>query len=404
MTGKDQENELIIDLRATADREGELLLHCARASVEKPGAERIRELVAEGLDWDRLLKLAQRNGLSPLLYFHLQRISAASVSTDSMTFLRDYFQKNNAFNVLLTGELASVLTSFKENGISAVPYKGPAIAVKLYRNLALRQFCDLDILVRECDVWKASELIIARGFEPHFLIPKRKRRAFVRLSYVQLFRRDAGRTLIELHWGIAPRFFSVRFDADAFWDRLEVMMLQGSTVSVPCAEDLLLLLCVHGAKDYWEKLEWVGAIAELIRSTEEFDWARVWQQSAAMRCRRMLVFGLLLAHALFEVPIPPQAALLSQSRKLRAMTSEVARDFFSVDVRPRPFLRRVRFHLRLKDHFADQVRHCMRLALTTTPVDWSMMSLPRPLSFAYSLLRAVRLTRKYGLNNDQASS
>src|SRR6266481_4525680 len=164
-------SNLPIDLRPHDDHEIELLIHCARASIDPERAERIRKLVAQGLNWDRLLKLAQRNGLSPLLYFHLNQICAAAVPTEQLEFLRDYFQKNSAFSLLLTGELVRLLKTFNENGIKAVPYKGPAIAVKLYGNLALRQFCDLDILVRQSDVWKASELITARGFEPHFRIP-----------------------------------------------------------------------------------------------------------------------------------------------------------------------------------------------------------------------------------------
>ena len=163
--------------------------------------------------------------------------------------LRDYFQKNSAFSLLLTGELLRLIKSLRESGIEAVPYKGPAIAAKLYGNQALRQYCDLDILIRERDVWRASELLAARGYEPHFDIPEKKRAAFVRLSYVQLFRRDAGRMLIELHWAIAPRFFGVQFDVEAMWRRLHTTTLLGQTIAFPCKEDLLVMLCVHGAKD-----------------------------------------------------------------------------------------------------------------------------------------------------------
>lgn len=396
-----QPSDAPLDLRPTDDRELELLLHCARAVVEPQRAERIRELATDGLNWTRLWQLAQRNGLAPLLYFHLNQTGAAQIPNEQLEFLRDYFQKNSAFSLMLTGELRRLLKSFNENGLEAVPYKGPAIAQKLYGNLALRQFCDLDILVRESDVWKASELIAAQGFVPHFQIPETKRAAFVRLSYVQLFRRDEGRTLVELHWGIAPRFFGVRFAAGSFWQGLETMSLQGTTILTPGAEDLLLMLCVHGAKDCWEKLEWVGSIAELLRREPEFDWVRLFAKARQMRCQRMLSFGLLLAHGLFTVPLPAQAA--AQSRELRKLAQQVTQNFSSPEPPSQAFTSRLRFHLRLKDNFAEQVRHCLRLALTTTPVDWSTMSLPEPLSFAYPLLRAVRLTRKYGLNHEPAA-
>jgi hypothetical protein len=196
----------VFDLRPREDREAELLLHCARISVEPQGADCIRDLVDRGLNWQRLLALAERNALRPLLYWHLSRLSAAGVPAPTFHGLRDYFQKNSAFNLLLTGELLQLLAVLNGNGIEAVPFKGPALAVKSYGHIALRQFCDIDILVREQDVWRAGELIEARGFEPGCRISERWRARYVRDGYVRAFRRDAGRTLVELHWGIAPAF------------------------------------------------------------------------------------------------------------------------------------------------------------------------------------------------------
>ena len=100
---------LPVDLRPHDDREMLLLIDCARASVEPERAARIRERVTAGLNWDRLLTLARRNGLAPLLYWHLSQICAASVPAGELACLRDYFQKNSAFGLLLTGELVRLL-------------------------------------------------------------------------------------------------------------------------------------------------------------------------------------------------------------------------------------------------------------------------------------------------------
>ena len=74
-----------------------------------------------------------------------------------MKQLRDRSESNAALNVLLTAEMVRLLELFEGNQIPAVPYKGPAIGVGVYRNLALRQFADLDILVPDTDVWKATD-------------------------------------------------------------------------------------------------------------------------------------------------------------------------------------------------------------------------------------------------------
>ena len=98
-----------------------LLIECARASVEPERAEGIRDPAAAGLNWDRLLTLARRNGLAPLLYWHLQKICAASVPARPFASLRDYFHKNAAFSLLLTGELVRLLEVLHRHGIDASP-------------------------------------------------------------------------------------------------------------------------------------------------------------------------------------------------------------------------------------------------------------------------------------------
>ena len=382
-----------VDLRPHDDRETLLLLDCARATIDPETADRIRTRVAAGLNWDRLVALAQRHGLAPLLYAHLSQMGDAPVPAETLAFLRDYAQKNTAFVVLLTGDLVRLLKVLEANGIRAVPYKGPATALKLYGNVARRQFADLDILVRQRDVWEASRVIEAEGFEPVLPLPNTERARLLRHAYVRMFHRDSSRTLLELHWNIAEPYWAVRFDADAMWRRLEAMPLPGATAWVPCAEDLLLLLCVHGVRHGSDKLEGIGSIAALVRSTPDLDWEHVWRQSGAMHCQRILAFGLLLACGLFDVPLPPQAAAVTRSATLLAMARTTVRDLVADEPPARTWRRQVSFQMRLKDSRADQARYCARI-LMSSPDDWATLPLPRPLSFLYPLVRAVRLARK----------
>src|SRR5258708_5917961 len=97
MSAVTSNTDVSINLRPATDREMEFSIHCARATIEPERAERIRELAAAELDWDRVLTLAQRNGLSPLLFFHLNQICPQSLPIAKLEWLRDYFQKTSAF-------------------------------------------------------------------------------------------------------------------------------------------------------------------------------------------------------------------------------------------------------------------------------------------------------------------
>jgi Uncharacterised nucleotidyltransferase len=379
-----------------------LLIECARPSIAPDRATRIRELAAGGLDWSRLLTLAERNGLRPLLYSHLSAVCPEAVPAATLASLRDYFQKNAAFSVLLTGELLRLLALLNDQGIEAMPLKGPAIAAALYGHVALRQFGDLDILVRAGDVWRAGDLLERQGFEAQYRIPAERRDAFVRQDYAQLFHRDGARTIVELHWGIAERSFGVRFDADAVWSRRQSMMLLGRTVFTPSAEDLVLMLSVHGARHAWDKLEALCSLAELARR-EDLDWRYVWRSARDTRCRRMVAFALWLAHGLLDAPLPADADAPGKLRGFHAMASRIVSDFYGDVVQSQTPARQVALKMRLKDTYADCARYGVGLAFTAQPDDWAAVRLRGPLSFGYPLVRAFRRARKHATHQDHAA-
>jgi Uncharacterised nucleotidyltransferase len=294
---------------------------------------------------------------------------------------------------------------FRQNQIPALPYKGPAIGVGIYRNLSLRQFADLDILVPEKHVWKATDLLIDEGYKAHFVIPERKKSTFLRLSYVRLFKRESDRTTVELHWRLTPRFFGANFDTAKLWQHARTIELQGSTVNVPVTEDFILMLCVHGAKDCWEKLEWVCGLAELVRSDPNIDWQIVLRDSRKYRCCKIVALGLGLAQNLLDAPVPTDVIeQLDPRQESGSLLNQIVARFFSEPLVPFSLTNRIKFHLKLKDSLPEKLRYSARLALTTTPVDWEMVSLPQPVSFVYYLLRVLRLFKKYGWQSDQLAA
>jgi hypothetical protein len=379
--------------------EAELLWRCARLQVEERAKQRIHELVTKPLDWTGLWTLAHRNGLRPLLSEQLNRLCADEIPPSQLTELRTYFQNNLAFNTLLTGQLVRLLKLFTAENIAAVVYKGPATAVSIYGNLALRQFSDLDILVRSADVWRATDLLEAEGFTPHFDIPESKRPAFIRLSYVRFFERPDG-PVVELHWRVAPRFFDSSFDSNDLWSRLESLELIGQQVQIPAREDLLLMLSIHAAKDCWLKLEWATCIAALLQTRSSLDWLAILDRARQWRCRRAFCLALTLVDYLFSANVPPLVRERLRKFSPPASTvSEIVDRLLAFDTPTENLTTRIGFHLRTRDGSRECLAYCWRLATTTTPVDWAEWRVPRFAPFAYYPLRAFRLFKKYRVSS-----
>jgi hypothetical protein len=215
-----------------------------------------------------------------------------------------------------------------------------------------------------------------------------------------MFTRDNGMSVVELHWGIASRFFMFDLDTDRFWSRLVPMDLMGKQVLSPAPPDLLLILCVHGAKDMWERLEWICGIAELVRKHDELDWDSVTRAAQETGAERRLHLGCYLARELFEVKLPdPIARRIDSDRIIPKLAAEVRDNIIkgtSLGVR-----QRILFHLRTKDGDLDRLRYCARLLFTSTPVDWQILPLPPSLSFLYPLLRPFRLAKKYAVDQSK---
>jgi hypothetical protein len=381
------------------DRELRLVAALAQHPMDDAGVARVRALATRSVDWDRLRRIARRNGLAPLLFWNANQVCRDLVPPATLARLRDHFARNSALNAVRTAQLLDLLSLLKRRGVDAVPYKGPAAAVSQYGNVGLREFSDLDLLVRERDVWVAADAMESSGFSPDYEVAPAWRAAFLRDDYVQMFRRDAGRTLVELHWRVAPRSFGVPIDADDLWPRLQHAEVQGVSVLMPSVEDQLLLLTVHAARHGWDKLEAVAGVAALLRQHDDINWPMVWNLASRMRCRRMVMFGLLLAHCLLDVPLPASMPDTARFRSFDRIARLVVLQMAASDAASPEGWPLLALHLQLRDRSIDGARQLFRQISITKPIDRASFPLARPMSFAYPLVRAFRIVRKYGFNH-----
>lgn len=296
-----------------ARTETEILLLCARARLNPEGIADLRHLVRKSPDWAVLLKMADFNGLFPLLYWHLNQSATDLVPADQLHVFRDRFQRHAEHVLGLTAELIKILTQFEEHGILAVPYKGPALASRLYGDVGLRQSGDLDIVVARKDVAAAQSHLEELGFRPRYPMSSVARDFILRSRYNVTLDRQGG-PMVELHWAFTVPAMGFSLNLDQIKPRLGELVLGGVRLRDFSSEDLLLILCVHGAKDCWYRLEWLSGVAELIRK-EVISWSEVIDRAIDLRIDRTLLLGLVLAHDLLDAPVPADLVEAAKSRR-----------------------------------------------------------------------------------------
>ncbi|CAN5848367.1 hypothetical protein BH23GEM7_BH23GEM7_08110 [soil metagenome] len=361
----------------------------------------MRTLLSEGLDWERMLPLAERHGMLPLLCWHLEAGAADLVPPEKRAALRAAFLENAGRVLGLVGELFEILQLFETHGIAAVPYKGPLLAAKLYGNLALRQAGDLDILLRKADLPRARELLQQRGYVARAGLAPGEEEFSLRVGYHEIFDRIGAVPLtVELHWAFTRAKFAVPLDFDALAPRLEPIALQGRSLSSFAREDLLLILSIHGAKHRWMRLEWICGVAEAMRGPGEIDWPRLLQRAEAVRSRRMLLLALHLAHDLLEAPLPAELAeeihasgwvVRLGTRVRQWLGLPAAEPGRSLSLLPEGVL----FHLQLTDGLRERLRFLRHFLSTPNRDGWVLREVGGRSIPMHVLLRPFQLTKSF---------
>jgi hypothetical protein len=359
-------------------------------------AQEIRELVAASVDWDFLLTAAAENSILPLLARQLSAAAADIVPPSQLERLKNGARANAMRCLVLTAELIKITDLFRSRGIQAMPYKGPVLAVQAYGDVTLREFDDLDIVLRQSDMAKANEVIQEAGYRPRFpWIFASGGSSVIPGEYNY---RDEGRRLIvELHTEWTLRHFPVRPDLDDMALRLVPVTLSGHEIPTFGPEDMLPLLCIHGSKDFWERISWIADISEFVQSHPQLDWDQVFRHTDILRARRMLHIGLALAASLLSAPLPDDVSARVQSDPVAAaVVSDVAQRHLRRESPERDAAARFRYRRRMVAGTISGWRYAMRLALQPADEDGAMMQLPRQLVPLYAVLRPLRLLRKYG--------
>ncbi|MGH9942334.1 MAG: nucleotidyltransferase domain-containing protein [Pyrinomonadaceae bacterium] len=379
---------------AAARAEVELVFLCARTRMDQSRARAIESLASSGLDWDFVTDYAARHGLTPLVTRHLHELCPHLVPVAASSRLRQLQQRTAALNTYLAHELLVVVREFERQGISAIAWKGPSLAVSAYGRLSLRQFCDLDILLRKEDVPRAAEILRGRGYALTPALDEVQLTMMLRTQCNLAFARDERRVIVELHWDVAAKNFSAPFDREELWQRAGETPLNGGSVKTLAPEDLLLSLCVHGAKHQWERAAWVCDVAELLRAESGLDWGRLTLKARRSGSERLLWLGLSLAGKLLDAPLPPEIVReIACDPSLGRLCTIVSRRLLHEDG-----LRggvsgltgQIMFQLGARRRLRDKVRY-LGFVLSPTDEDLRRVKLSRRFTPLYYLLRPLRM-------------
>jgi Uncharacterised nucleotidyltransferase len=370
--------------------EADLVLRAARTFVSGTEVDGLHVDLAQSLDWGAVERKADRHSVLPLVIYALRQSGWSSIPKEARTRLQQRFSASAQRSLSGVNEWLRLLHAFEIEGISVISLKGPALALLAYRNVALREFLDLDLLVLPADVYRAREILKREGYRLRSPFAVETDTALLRFKNRQLdFLNDERGMLVDLHWGVLHEMFPFQLPVDEFFRSARLVNREGMSFLALSPEHLLLYLCVHGTKHCWLNLIWLCDVACHLRVAQELDWELCLRLAKDANCDLVLKHSLLLAHQVLGLDLPLPSELYCKSENAQAL-ADTALSFLSRPAGELDYVEALRYHLA----FAKGLNHRARLVFDRVfvPDEPGRLEsrLAPPLRFLFYTARPIR--------------
>jgi hypothetical protein len=284
-----------------------IILLSAKVQPTQEEIKALGDALVEVRDWEALQSLLIAQGVGPLFYKKLSLLANAGLVP---AVCREKL-KQSSFLTLSRGMLQyNVFRKMTEVlqgcGIPFLLLKGAYLAEKLYGDIALRQFSDIDVLIKEADGEQAQRVLREAGCRSEDYAMA----AFLRKNvgfehYPQMIFQGVP---VELH--VRLNRPNERFDinTDSVWQYAEKVNLQGFEVFVPDRQDTLIHTCVHLHKHFCEghiQLTGMHDIVNMLNSDKfTVDWPVLISRCEQYGCTDVVLKYLMLASKYYGIGLP----------------------------------------------------------------------------------------------------
>lgn len=283
--------------------EQRLSVLCSGIEVFDTGDHGIEKTIREErINWDLFLRMVLTYRIAPFVYRHLRRMKDL-VPENVIGMLREGSACAFARNTIATDEIKMVSHIFAEARVEAIFLKGAALMYDIYGGPGLREFNDIDVLIKENDLDRADEALRAGGFS---VVEGGGGVSDYRSQRVYSFN---GKLTLDLHTGLLGRKLRDRMlsiDREALWEGKRSIEAGGTAINTLDISHTLLYQCLHFAVQHgFIGLAGGVDIREiLIKHAADIDWEEVIKLAAEYRIKKPVYYSLHLVETMLDAPVP----------------------------------------------------------------------------------------------------
>jgi hypothetical protein len=275
-----------------------ILLDCLNLRDDPARAGRLGQVAAG--DWAAVLAQADLQRVTPWLYARLQSLGVP-LPAQIAAALQQTHRQNYRRNQVLYLEMGKVLRVLRAREIQAIAFKGLHLAGEVYHDMGARWIGDIDLLVHAADLERIETEMLGLGCQSRY-----HNRIAGPAIYDFTYILPKTEIPVEFHWALNEAEYAFTPDIAGIWQRSQETHLAGTALRVMAAEDLLLYLCLHTAKHWYElRLKMLCDLAAVTqRYEQQLDWPAITQRARQWGITHCVYLLLSLAGELLAAPLP----------------------------------------------------------------------------------------------------
>lgn len=376
-----------------AGPEQQLMMTAMRADLAENSPSNFNRAV----EWQQLIETAESHGVLPIVAEYVFENLSDETPDKVLIDLKNRCEIIAQQNLRLLAELTRISALLKDAGVDIISYRGPVLASTEYNSVSRRQFTDIDLFVRHEDIPKVQSILQENGYEPQYECPsttgltETQQWAYTRFRRDYPFQNVSSGTVVEIHWRILDLKFPTEVELDDVWDRSKTVEFAGERVRTLSTEDTLFMLCVHGTRHYWERIEWINDVARVINN-HDIDWEYTLQKAREHNSVRMFLVGLYLTQRLYATELPPEIEhQFDRDSEIEAICETLMSWLFNTESVSELELQL--FQLRMLDRNQDRAKFVLKVLFLPERVEIEAVALPRNLTFLYFIYHLLNLIR-----------
>lgn len=222
------------------------------------------------------------------------------------TKLQQVYYKTVGRSTILYNHFGTIANAFVEHNIPVIALKGIYLSEWLYQDIGLRQFSDIDLLVKPEDGLRCLSLLTLLGYKPSDSGETEFVKAQTEIIHYPPMVLEG--VSVEIHIKLHGKYEEYHLPVEQLWKNVQSVQLNNVAVYTLSMNDLLIHLCVHLDKHFQAghvQFTCFNDITNLLEKQESsLNWDKFIETCRNYKCEVEVFRYILVANKYMNAPVP----------------------------------------------------------------------------------------------------